>query len=444
MTIEILMPALSPTMTEGNLAAWMKSEGDTVAAGDVIAEIETDKATMEVEAVDEGVLGKILVAAGTEGVAVNTPIAILLEEGEDASALAAMPAAPPAPAPTPTAPAPTPTAPAPTPTAPAPTAEPAPAPPPAAAPAAAPSTGGSRVFASPLARRMAGQAGIDLSLVSGTGPHGRIVKADIEAALAGGGAVAAAAPSPAASVAPAPAPAVEIAGMPDYELEPLNNMRKTIARRLVEAKQTIPHFYLTIDCEVDRLLAARKDLNARSPEGEGAYKLSVNDFVIRAAALGLRKVPKANASFSEEGLRFYKWADVSIAVAIDGGLITPIIRRADGKGLAEISSEMKELAGRARDGKLMPEEYQGGTFSVSNLGMFGIKHFEAVINPPQGAILAVGAGEQRPVVKDGALAVATVMSCTLSVDHRVVDGALGAQFLAAFKQLIEDPMQMLL
>jgi len=437
MTIEILMPALSPTMTEGNLAAWMKSEGDTVAAGDVIAEIETDKATMEVEAVDEGVLGKILVAAGTEGVAVNTPIAILLEEGEDASALAAMPAVPPAPAPTPTAPAPTPTAPAPT-------AEPAPAPPPAAAPAAAPSTGGSRVFASPLARRMAGQAGIDLSLVSGTGPHGRIVKADIEAALAGGGAVAAAAPSPAASVAPAPAPAVEIAGMPDYELEPLNNMRKTIARRLVEAKQTIPHFYLTIDCEVDRLLAVRKDLNARSPEGEGAYKLSVNDFVIRAAALGLRKVPKANASFSEEGLRFYKWADVSIAVAIDGGLITPIIRRADGKGLAEISSEMKELAGRARDGKLMPEEYQGGTFSVSNLGMFGIKHFEAVINPPQGAILAVGAGEQRPVVKDGALAVATVMSCTLSVDHRVVDGALGAQFLAAFKQLIEDPMQMLL
>ena len=284
---------------------------------------------------------------------------------------------------------------------------------------------------------MASQASIDLAQLSGSGPHGRIVKADIEAALAGG--TPAAAPAPAA-----PSPAVEIAGMPDYDLEPLNNMRKTIARRLVEAKQTIPHFYLTIDCEVDRLLAVRKDLNARSPEGEGAYKLSVNDFVIRAAALGLRKVPRSNASFSEDGLRFYKWADVSVAVAIDGGLITPIIRRADGKGLAAISNEMKELAGRARDGKLMPEEYQGGTFSVSNLGMFGIKHFEAVINPPQGAILAVGAGEQRPVVKDGALAVATVMSCTLSVDHRVVDGALGAQFLAAFKQLIEDPLQMLL
>jgi pyruvate dehydrogenase E2 component (dihydrolipoamide acetyltransferase) len=433
MTIEILMPALSPTMTEGNLAAWLKAEGDTVAAGDVLAEIETDKATMEVEAVDEGVLGKILIAAGTEGVAVNTPIAILLEDGEDATALAAAQTAIPAAAPA-AVPAP----------APAPAAEAAPPPQPVAAPAPPAPTDGTRVFASPLARRMASQAGIDLAQLSGSGPHGRIVKADIEAALAGGVPVAAPAVAATAPAAPAPSPAVEIAGLPDYDQEPLNNMRKTIARRLVEAKQTIPHFYLTIDCEVDRLLAVRKDLNARSPEGEGAYKLSVNDFVIRAAALGLRKVPRANASFSEDGLRFYKWADVSVAVAIDGGLITPIIRRADGKGLAEISNEMKELAGRARDGKLMPEEYQGGTFSVSNLGMFGIKHFEAVINPPQGAILAVGAGEQRPVVKDGALAVATVMSCTLSVDHRVVDGALGAQFLAAFKQLIEDPLQMLL
>jgi pyruvate dehydrogenase E2 component (dihydrolipoamide acetyltransferase) len=433
MTIEILMPALSPTMTEGNLAAWLKAEGDTVAAGDVLAEIETDKATMEVEAVDEGVLGKILIAAGTEGVAVNTPIAILLEDGEDATALAAAQTAIPAAAPA-AVPAP----------APAPAAEAAPPPQPVAAPAPPAPTDGTRVFASPLARRMASQAGIDLAQLSGSGPHGRIVKADIEAALAGGVPAAAPAVAATAPAAPAPSPAVEIAGLPDYDQEPLNNMRKTIARRLVEAKQTIPHFYLTIDCEVDRLLAVRKDLNARSPEGEGAYKLSVNDFVIQAAALGLRKVPRANASFSEDGLRFYKWADVSVAVAIDGGLITPIIRRADGKGLAEISNEMKELAGRARDGKLMPEEYQGGTFSVSNLGMFGIKHFEAVINPPQGAILAVGAGEQRPVVKDGALAVATVMSCTLSVDHRVVDGALGAQFLAAFKQLIEDPLQMLL
>ena len=413
MTIEILMPALSPTMTEGNLTAWLKSEGDTVAAGDVIAEIETDKATMEIEAVDEGVLGKILVAAGTEGIAVNTPIAIMLEDGEDAAALAApaAPAAEPAPAPA------------------------APPPEPAAVSAPAAAVDGTRIFASPLARRMAKQGGIELAQLTGSGPHGRIVKADIEAALAGGAPVAAP-----AALTPAP----EVAGLPDYDLEPLNTMRKTIARRLVEAKQTVPHFYLTIDCEVDRLLAVRKDLNSRSPEGEGAYKLSVNDFVIRAAALALRKVPRANASFGEDGLRFYKWADVSIAVAIEGGLITPIIRRADGKGLAAISSEMKELAGRARDGKLMPEDYQGGTFTISNLGMFGIKHFEAIINPPQGAILAVGAGEQRPVVKDGTLAVATVMSCTLSVDHRVIDGALGAQFLAAFKTLIEDPMRMLL
>jgi len=413
MTIEILMPALSPTMTEGNLTAWLKAEGDTVAAGDVIAEIETDKATMEIEAVDEGVLGKILVAAGTEGIAVNTPIAIMLEDGEDAAALAApaAPAAEPAPAPA------------------------APPPEPAAVSAPAAAVDGTRIFASPLARRMAKQGGIELAQLTGSGPHGRIVKADIEAALAGGAPVAAP-----AALTPAP----EVAGLPDYDLEPLNTMRKTIARRLVEAKQTVPHFYLTIDCEVDRLLAVRKDLNSRSPEGEGAYKLSVNDFVIRAAALALRKVPRANASFGEDGLRFYKWADVSIAVAIEGGLITPIIRRADGKGLAAISSEMKELAGRARDGKLMPEDYQGGTFTISNLGMFGIKHFEAIINPPQGAILAVGAGEQRPVVKDGTLAVATVMSCTLSVDHRVIDGALGAQFLAAFKTLIEDPMRMLL
>ncbi len=436
MTIQILMPALSPTMTEGTLSAWHKAEGDTVAAGDVIAEIETDKATMEVEAVDEGILGKILVPAGAENVAVNTPIAVLLEEGDDESALAAASepaselASPPPPRPSAetgaskkqaeTAP--------PTPVPTAPTSSP-------------PSTNAERIFASPLARRMAAQAGLDLSRIAGSGPHGRIVKVDVEAALSG-----AAAPSAKAAIEPSAPPATvgTATGLPDFELQPLNNMRKTIARRLVEAKQTIPHFYLSIDCEIDRLLAIRKDLNARSPEGSDAYKLSVNDFVIRAAALALRKVPGANASFTEDGIRLFKWVDVSVAVAIDGGLITPIIRRADGKGLAEISNEMRDLADRAREGKLMPEEYQGGTFSVSNLGMFGIKHFEAVINPPQGCILAVGAGEQRPVVKDGALAVATVMTCTLSVDHRVVDGALGAELLAAFKQLIEDPMRMLL
>ncbi len=434
MTIQILMPALSPTMTEGTLSAWQKAEGDEVAAGDVIAEIETDKATMEVEAVDEGTLGRILVPTGTEGVAVNTPIAILLEDGEDASALDAAAGAAAA-------------APAPTEAAPEPRAQPAPAPVAPAAPgqvaaSAPPRVDGTRIFASPLARRMAAQAGLDLAAVAGSGPHGRIVKADIETALAGGAAVAKApAEAPAAAVPPA---AVEVPGLPTFDLVPLNNMRKTIARRLVEAKQTVPHFYLTIDCEVDRLLAVRKELNGRSPEGPGAYKLSVNDFVIRASALSLRKVPGANASYSDEGLRLYNWVDVSVAVAIDGGLITPIIRHTDSKGLAEISNEMKELAAKARDGKLMPEDYQGGTFSVSNLGMFGIKHFDAVINPPQGCILAVGAGEQRPVVKDGALAIATVMSCTLSVDHRVVDGALGARFLAEFKRLIEDPMQMLL
>ncbi|MCP4328838.1 MAG: pyruvate dehydrogenase complex dihydrolipoamide acetyltransferase [Alphaproteobacteria bacterium] len=433
MTIQILMPALSPTMTEGSVSAWLKSVGDSVTAGDVIAEIETDKATMEIEAVDEGVLGRILIPAGTEGIAVNTPIAVLLEEGEDESALAASaaPAAPVSPGPTPAAVPPIPPA--------ALTAPPTGA---ATTVQKAMPTEEGRIFASPLARRMAAQAGLDLSAIAGSGPHGRIVRADIEAAISGG--VAAPAAKSAAALSAAPAATVEIPGLPEFELQPLNNMRKTIARRLVEAKQTIPHFYLSIDCEVDRLLQIREDLNERSPDGGGAYKLSVNDFVIRAAALALRQVPGANASFAEDGIRLYRWVDISVAVAIDGGLITPIIHRADGKGLAQISNEMKDLAAKARDGKLMPEEYQGGTFSVSNLGMFGIKHFEAVINSPQGCILAVGAGEQRPVVKDGALAVATVMTCTLSVDHRVVDGALGAQFLAAFKQLIEDPVRMLL
>ncbi len=431
MAIQIFMPALSPTMTEGKLATWLKAEGDPVAPGDVIAEIETDKATMEVEAVDEGVMGKILVEAGTEGVAVNHPIAVLLEEGESADSvdMAALGGGAPAPAPaTDAAPAPE--------AAPAPVAAPTPA-------AAAPSSGG-RVFASPLAKRMAQQAGIDLGTLSGSGPNGRIVKKDVEAAIAGGAPKAAAAPSPAAAPAPAPAaptpPSADVPGMPDYDAVPNTTMRKVIARRLSESKQFAPHFYLTIDCEVDTLLAVRKQLNAKLDDG----KISVNDMVIKAAAQALKKVPAANASWTEEETRIYKSVDISVAVAIEGGLITPVIRSAHTKGMAEIAVEMKDLATRARDGKLMPEEFQGGTFSISNLGMFGIKDFAAVINPPQGAILAVGAGEQRPVVKDGALAVATVMSVTLSVDHRVVDGAIGAEFLAAFKKYIEDPMSMLL
>ena len=440
MPINVLMPALSPTMTEGTLAKWHVKEGDEISSGDVIAEIETDKATMEVEAVEEGRVGKLLVSEGTEGVPVNETIAILLEEGEDSSAIetaapvpakgngAETPAASPAPAATP-----------------APAASPAPTPAPPA-----PSSNGTRVFASPLARRMAAQAGLDITALKGSGPHGRIVKADIDAALAGGKPAATAAPT-AAAAAPTQAPAApapsgpgarqmaDLLGM-SYRLEPLSSMRKVIASRLSESKQTVPHFYLTVECQLDELLKVRKDLNARSDE----YKISVNDFVIRAAALALKKVPTANASFDPEGLLYYDHADISVAVATPSGLITPIIKTAETKGLATISSEMKDLAGRAREGKLMPEEYQGGSFSVSNLGMFGVKEFAAIINPPQGCILAVGAGEQRPVIKDGAVSIATAMNCTLSVDHRVVDGAVGAEFLAAFKKLIEDPLSMLL
>ena len=456
MPTNILMPALSPTMTEGKLAKWLKNEGDEVKAGDVIAEIETDKATMEVEAVDEGKLQKILVPAGTEAVKVNEPIAVILGEGEDPSAVAA-PAPKPAAAPAAQAPA----APA---AKPAPVAASAPAPasaPPAATspapaqPAAAPvRASGERIFASPLARRLAAEGGIDLGGLSGSGPHGRIVKADIEAAQARGpvakppAAAPGAQPAGAPTAAPVAAPALSaaaVAGNTPYHLLPATTMRKVIARRMVESKQQVPHFYLSIDCELDQLLKLRGDLNAKAPEkGEGAYKLSVNDFVIRASALALRKVPAANAAYSEEGAVMFDAVDISVAVAIPGGLITPIIRNADQKGLAAISSDMKSLAGKAREGKLKPEEFQGGTFSISNLGMFGIKDFQAVINPPQGAILAVGAGEQRPVVKAGALAIATVMTCTLSVDHRVLDGAIGAEFLAAFKKLIEDPITMLL
>ena len=435
MPINVLMPALSPTMTEGKLARWLKKEGDAVKSGQVLCEIETDKATMEVEAVDEGTLGKILVAAGTEGVKVNAPIAVILEEGESAASAAA-----PAPASAP---------------APAVAAAPAPAAVPSARPVAAPVADAGRVFASPLARRMAEQAGLDISAIRGSGPNGRIVKADIDAARAGGqagrkpaAAAATAAPSAApaaAALAPAAVSAASLAAIGPHKLVPLSSMRRVIARRLTESKQQVPHFYLTVDCVIDRLLAGRAALNAKSPEkGPGAFKLSVNDFVIKAVAVALRQVPAANASYSDDGILMWDDVDVSVAVAIPGGLITPIIRKADAKGLAQISNEMKDLAARAKDGKLKPEEFQGGGFSISNLGMFGIKEFGAVINPPQGAILAVGAGEQRPVVKDGALAIATVMSCTLSVDHRVIDGAVGAEFLAAFKRIVEDPLAMLL
>jgi len=436
MAINILMPALSPTMTEGTLARWLKKQGESVKAGDVIAEIETDKATMEVEAVDEGVLGKILVADGTEGVKVNAPIAILVQEGEAVPETASGPAPAPAAAPSP---------------APAEAAKPAEVQAPAAAAPAPASNGhdkGERIFASPLAKRVAKEMGIELKGINGTGPNGRIVRADVEAAKAAPAAApsaAAPAPAPAAKPAPAPAPTKAAAITAPHSLVPHTTMRRVIAKRLTESKQSVPHFYLTMDIELDALLKLRGELNARSAkDGAGAFKLSVNDMIIKASAVALRRVPKVNASFTEEGVAFYEDVDISVAVAIPDGLITPIIRRADQKGLATISNEMKDLGLRARAGKLKPEEFQGGGFSVSNLGMFGVKDFQAIINPPQAAILAVGAGEQRPVVKDGALAVATVMSATLSVDHRVVDGALGAEWLQAFKAIIQEPLNLML
>ncbi|GIX10839.1 pyruvate dehydrogenase complex dihydrolipoamide acetyltransferase [Elioraea sp.] len=423
MGTQILMPALSPTMTEGTLARWLKKEGDTIKAGEVIAEIETDKATMEVEAVDEGVLAKILVPEGTAGVAVNAPIAELVGEGE----------AKPAPPPKPQAPAPAAKA----------AFDPQPDPPKAG-------NGhdkGERVFASPLARRMAAQAGIDLATLKGSGPNGRIVKADVEAAMAGTAPRAEAAPA-AAAPAPAPAPAPKAPAAPiaaPHTLVPHSTMRKVIARRLSESKATIPHFYATVDVELDALLKLRAELNAKSPkDGPGAWKVSVNDMIIKASAIALRRLPKVNASWQDDGMVMYQDVDISVAVAIPDGLITPIIRKADLKGLATISNEMKDLAARAKAGKLKPEEFQGGSFSISNMGMMGVKDFAAIINPPQAAILAVSAGEQRPVVKDGALAIATVMTVTLSVDHRVIDGALAAEWLGVFKGIVEDPLQMML
>jgi pyruvate dehydrogenase E2 component (dihydrolipoamide acetyltransferase) len=436
MSIDILMPALSPTMEEGTLAKWHVKVGDTVKAGDVIAEIETDKATMEVEAVDEGVVEAILVDAGTENVKVNALIAKLAGEGES-------PAPPPAKA-APAAEAPKAAAPAPAAPVQAAGETAAPAKP---APAAAPT--GDRVFASPLARRLASAANLDLKSIAGTGPHGRVVKADVDAATKGGVPAAKAAPASAtaASSSAAAAPrahlSLEQQGIPagSYDLVPLDGMRKTIARRLTDSFRDVPHFPLVIDLEIDALLAARAKIN-HLLEGQGV-KVSVNDIIIKAAAVALKRVPEANASYTPEGIALHHHADIAVAVAIDGGLITPIVRAAETKGLAQISAEVKDLAARAKSKKLKPEEFQGGTFSVSNLGMFGIKQFASIINEPQGAIMSVGAGEQRPVVKNGELAVATVMTITLTCDHRVVDGAIGAKFLAAFKPLIEEPLTLL-
>ncbi|MGZ9720827.1 pyruvate dehydrogenase complex dihydrolipoamide acetyltransferase [Rhizobium miluonense] len=448
MPINITMPALSPTMEEGNLAKWLVKEGDKIKSGDVIAEIETDKATMEVEAVDEGTVAKIVVPAGTEGVKVNALIAVLAADGEDVAAAASGAGAAAAPAPkAETAPA---AAPAPAIVAAPAASTPAPA---ISAPAA---NDGHRTFASPLARRLAKDAGIDVAALDGSGPHGRVIKKDIEAAISGGTAKAAPAAAPVAQPAAAAAPAAP-KGMSDdavlklfepgsYELVPHDGMRKTIAKRLQESKQTIPHFYVSVDCELDALLALRTQLNDSAPkskDGVPAYKLSVNDMVIKALALALRDVPDANVSWTDSNMVKHKHADVGVAVSIPGGLITPIIRSADQKTLSTISNEMKDYGKRAKERKLKPEEYQGGTTAVSNMGMMGVKNFAAVVNPPHATILAVGAGEQRVIVKKGEMAIATVMTVTLSTDHRAVDGALGAELLAAFKGYIENPMGML-
>lgn len=413
MPIDILMPALSPTMTEGNLVKWLKKEGDKVSAGDVMAEIETDKATMEVEAVDEGTIGKILVSEGTEGVKVNQPIAILLEEGEDASVLktyASKTVAKETVSPSVQKAAPEISV---------------------VTPMSTPASYDARVFASPLARRIAEQQNVNLSSVKGTGPRDRVVKADVEQFVASG--------NTAVATRKASQP-IQMSSDTLYTDIPLNNMRKVIAQRLTESKQNVPHFYLTIDCEIDKLLAVRQEMNA-GLETEGV-KLSVNDFIIKASALALQAVPAANSSWGGTHIRQYSSSDISVAVAIEGGLITPIVKAAHLKSIATISTEMKELAQKAREGKLAPAEFQGGTFSISNLGMYGIKDFAAVINPPQGCILAIGSGDQRPVVHNGEIRIATVMTCTLSVDHRAVDGAVGSEFLKHFKKYITNPLLM--
>lgn len=453
MPINILMPALSPTMEKGNLAKWLKKEGDKVKSGDVIAEIETDKATMEVEAVDEGTIAKILVPEGTQDVPVNDVIAVMAGDGEDVKAAAgagagAAPAAKPAEAPKPAAQA-APVA------APAPAA--APAPKPATAPTAAPqaaapaaqANGHARVFSSPLARRLAKEAGIDLARITGTGPHGRVIARDVDEAKSGKGLKApAAAPAAGPSIAPSMSDKQILALFEpgSYEVVPHDGMRRTIAQRLTASVQTIPHFYLTIDCDIGKLLAAREEINASAPkdkEKKPLYKISVNDFVIKAMAVALQKIPNCNVSWTEGGMLKHKHSDVGVAVAMPGGLITPIIRKAETKTLSTISNEMKDFAARARARKLKPEEYQGGTTAVSNLGMYGINHFTAVINPPHASILAVGTSEERPVVRDGKIEIAHIMSVTLSCDHRAIDGALGAELIGAFKLLIENPVMMM-
>jgi pyruvate dehydrogenase E2 component (dihydrolipoamide acetyltransferase) len=437
MPTNVLMPALSPTMEKGKLAKWLKKEGDQVKSGDVIAEIETDKATMEVEAVDEGKLGKIIVPEGTEDVAVNTPIAVILSEGEDASAIKVPPQGP---APTVAAKQP----PSPPQERSGPAADNRSANPTPAAPM--PQKGNGRIFASPLARRLAKQRNLDITVVKGSGPHGRIIARDIEASK----------PASMAAQRLQAAPAAAI-GMPDemilklyepgsYQVVPHDGMRKIIASRLVLAKQTIPHFYLTISCALDALLAVREKLNTHAPQDKQKtplWKLSVNDFVIKSMALALQRVPDANVTWTEAGMLKHKASDVGVAVAIEGGLFTPVIRKAETKTLAQISAEMKDLAARARKRRLAPHEYQGGTTAISNLGMYGIQEFSAVINPPHATILAVGAGEKRAVVENDTVVVRTVMMVTLSCDHRAVDGALGSELLRAFKSYIEDPALML-
>jgi pyruvate dehydrogenase E2 component (dihydrolipoamide acetyltransferase) len=440
MPTNILMPALSPTMEKGNLAKWIKKEGDKVAPGDVLAEIETDKATMEVEAVDEGTLAKIIVPEGTQDVPVNQVIAVLAGEGEDVKSAAASGAAQKAPPPkAESKPA---EAPKPAATPPA-----APQKPAAQATSPAPAPQGDRLFATPLAKRLAKEGNIDLSRVQGSGPHGRVVARDIETAKSGGGLKA---PAAGAGGVPLPHPPSDDQIMAlfepgSYEIIPHDNIRKIIARRLVEAKTTIPHFYLTVDCVIDNLLSAREEINSSAPkdkDGKPAWKLSVNDFVIKALALALQRAPDANVTWTEAGMLKHKHSDVGVAVSIPGGLITPIVRHAELKSLSVISNEMKDLAGRARGKKLRPEEFQGGTSAVSNLGMYGIREFAAVINPPHATILAVGAGEQRAIVRNGKVEAATVMTTTLSTDHRAVDGVLGAQLLGAVKAIIENPVMM--
>jgi pyruvate dehydrogenase E2 component (dihydrolipoamide acetyltransferase) len=450
MPINILMPALSPTMEKGNLAKWLKREGDKVKSGDIIAEIETDKATMEVEAVDEGTIAKILVPDGTADVPVNQVIAVLAGEGEDAKAAAASAGSAP-PAPKPQA-APAAQAPAPAKAeAPKPAQASAAAPAQAAAPQPAAQPSGGRVFASPLAKRLAKESGIDVSRVAGSGPHGRVIARDIDAAKSGKGLKAAPGAAPAAAPAPSVAPSMSdqqvraLFEEGSYEVVPHDGMRRTIAQRLTQSTQTIPHFYLTIDCNIGKLLDAREEINTaahKDKDGKPVYKLSVNDFVIKALAVALQRVPDANVSWTESGMLKHKHSDVGVAVAMPGGLITPIIRNAESKSLSTISNEMKDFAARARSRKLKPHEYQGGTTAVSNLGMFGIKDFTAVINPPHATILAVGAGEERAIVKNGKIEAAHIMSVTMSCDHRAVDGALGAQLIGAFKTLIENPVMM--